>query len=362
MVKAIHHFGVWKFRYAIGLLGSFFNSRTRRDPGRILCIISGGLGDKLMSLPAIRCLRAQHPGAHFSVQYIGTAPPLVSREADEIVELSAGSYFARLKHAMQRFDLVFVSSIGVFDVWNELCVLLSRAPQRIGPRFHHVPQMLCVYNRSYVFGVAHETLVNFMAVGGKPSQGERRISYEIAQPRQQRDSGGCMTICFHVGCRKGGECKQWSPAHYNTLMQRLCNDGMEIRLVGDRGESLLMQQAAHGLPNAHIQVCGSADEFVNAVKDCQLIVGNDSGICHLAAACGVPTLTIMAATDPAKCAPFGPKAEVVTTLCDHAFCYWKNGPCSRCIDRIQPLEVENAIRSLLDLPANSWDVKTPQNH
>ena len=145
-------------------------------------------------------------------------------------------------------------------------------------------------------------------------------------------------------------------------MQRFCNDGMEIWLIGDQGEFLLMQHAARDLPNAHIKVCGSADEFVNAVKDCQLIVGNDSGICHLAAACGVPTLTIMAATDPAKCAPFGPKAEVVTTLCDHVFCYWKNSQCSRCIDRIQPVEVEKAIRSLLDLPANSWDVKAPRNH
>jgi ADP-heptose:LPS heptosyltransferase len=41
-----------------------------------------------------------------------------------------------------------------------------------------------------------------------------------------------------------------------------------------------------------------------------LYVGNDSGVTHLAAAAGAPTLALFGPTDPATWAPVGPRVEV----------------------------------------------------
>jgi ADP-heptose:LPS heptosyltransferase len=45
-----------------------------------------------------------------------------------------------------------------------------------------------------------------------------------------------------------------------------------------------------------------------------LYVGNDSGVSHLAAAAGAPTLALFGPTDPAVWAPVGPAVETVRSL------------------------------------------------
>jgi len=46
-------------------------------------------------------------------------------------------------------------------------------------------------------------------------------------------------------------------------------------------------------------------------RECRLFLGHDSGISHLAAACGVPCVLLFGPTDPATWAPPGPHVHVV---------------------------------------------------
>jgi len=67
------------------------------------------------------------------------------------------------------------------------------------------------------------------------------------------------------------------------------------------------------LPGA-IDLCGqlSLPEAAACLTRARLFVGNDSGLMHLAAAAGVPTVGIFGPTDPAVYAPIGPYAAAVT--------------------------------------------------
>jgi ADP-heptose:LPS heptosyltransferase len=79
--------------------------------------------------------------------------------------------------------------------------------------------------------------------------------------------------------------------------------------------------------------CDSLDDVARHLRAAQVYIGNDSGITHLAAACGVPVVAIFLATDPAVWAPRGELIEIVKR---------SDG------SSIQPDEVVGAVERLLE--------------
>jgi ADP-heptose:LPS heptosyltransferase len=330
----------WRARLPLAALSSILPKEARL-PRRVLCILSGGLGDKLMALPAVRLLRHTFPRAHFVLQFIGSPAPFFEYEADEVVRFRPEERGRRLRFAAGGYDVVFVSSAGVFDLWNEVCTLASRARIRMGPRYRHVPCTQTVYNRSFVYGSDHETVVNWLGAGVAAST-IGPLAYPLAQnlaPTRDRRGKDSRVIGLHVGSGPGGEKKRWPSNYYRELIQILSPNGISFLLIGSKDERPIMEEACIGIPRVSIQDCSSTDQFVDAVLQCDLVIGNDSGICHLSAALGLPVVTIMAATDPAKCAPVADCGEIVSVSCERGFCYWSGRRCIRCIDTIPPARV-----------------------
>ncbi len=66
-------------------------------------------------------------------------------------------------------------------------------------------------------------------------------------------------------------------------------------------------------------------EVAHILSSSALYLGNDSGITHLAAALGVPTLVIFKKTDPRIWRPFGPRVHVIDLR--HRFCFEQQNGC-----------------------------------
>lgn len=58
-------------------------------------------------------------------------------------------------------------------------------------------------------------------------------------------------------------------------------------------------------------------EVVSRLLQCKCYIGNDSGITHLAALLGIPTVAIFGASDPANWRPLGPTVKVVRAMPTH---------------------------------------------
>ncbi len=82
------------------------------------------------------------------------------------------------------------------------------------------------------------------------------------------------------------------------------------------------------------------------------VVGNDSGLCHLAAACGAPVVVLFGPTDPSHCAPWGPRVHVLRkdgvpcAPCFKRHCYTSGHPC---LVGIGPDQVWTELRSLISV-------------
>jgi heptosyltransferase-2 len=99
--------------------------------------------------------------------------------------------------------------------------------------------------------------------------------------------------------------KKWP--HFAPFIERLAGD---LPLVicpgpGEEAEAALHQAHAHVLPGVPLDV------YAALMARASLVVANDTGPGHLAAAVGAPLISVLGPTDPEHWAPWGPKVTVV---------------------------------------------------
>ncbi|HEX2491195.1 MAG TPA: glycosyltransferase family 9 protein, partial [Blastocatellia bacterium] len=91
------------------------------------------------------------------------------------------------------------------------------------------------------------------------------------------------------------------------------------------------------------------DELIGALDACDMLISNDTGPAHIAAALGRPALTIFGPTNEFETAPRGPRAELIRAEgVECARCMLRDCPIDhRCMTRIAPSEVfERALKLL----------------
>jgi heptosyltransferase-2 len=109
-----------------------------------------------------------------------------------------------------------------------------------------------------------------------------------------------------------GPGKQWPLEHYADVARALADGGATVCVLGGPRERPL---AAEIISHAgdHIRDLTDTDmrEAVLALKAADLAIANDSGLLHVAAAAGTPTIGIFGPTDPALWGPLNPLAAIV---------------------------------------------------
>jgi ADP-heptose:LPS heptosyltransferase len=119
-------------------------------------------------------------------------------------------------------------------------------------------------------------------------------------------------VALHPG--SGGAQKCWPRARYAELAERLLGRGYGVLILLGPAEAPCSAgwQAFAGRWSAAVCAANLDLPLVAALlRRCAAYVGNDSGVTHLAAALGVPTLAIFGPTDPGRWAPLGPRVRVL---------------------------------------------------
>jgi heptosyltransferase III len=117
---------------------------------------------------------------------------------------------------------------------------------------------------------------------------------------------GPGTVAIAPG--SGSAAKNWPMDAFVTLSGLLGEKGMRVAWVMGPAEERL------NLP-AGVQVWSGLPlpSLAASLARCGLYVGNDSGVTHLAAACGCPTVALFGATDPSTWAPRGRAVRIITS-------------------------------------------------
>ncbi len=167
--------------------------------------------------------------------------------------------------------------------------------------------------------------------------------------------GEPSSVLLHPGA--GSRRKRWPLDRFLTLARSLERAGLAPRfLLGPAEEDLAGALRGHRGACYPVLRAESLVDLAARLRSMLALVGNDSGVAHLAAFLGVPTVAVFGPSDPLRWEPAGPHVAVVRpgVGCDPCFevlprnC---DGDNPRCLYETWPDDVERALRRL---PVGPW--------
>jgi len=161
---------------------------------------------------------------------------------------------------------------------------------------------------------------------------------EAARWRQSNGLGSATAIALAPG--SVGSSKRWT--YYPEAARLLAERGFDVWIVGGPGEKALAAEiAAAGGRRVRDLTGGDLRNGILAMAAASVAISNDSGLMHVAAALGTPTMGIFGPTSPYHWAPLNGLAATVQTK--------TNVPCQPCH---RPVCRMNDHRCMRDIPAS----------
>jgi heptosyltransferase II len=324
---------------------------------KILVRATNWLGDAVMSLPALRALRTRFPNAQIAVLARPSVAALYEgeRSIDRVI-LLAGTPGARdwatkwqLGSRLRRedFDLAVLLP-NSFE--SAAIVRLSGARRRVGyardgrsalltdaiavPLPGEVPRHECYYylellRRAGLSQAGPMPVVTEILLDGLDAACARGAALFAA-----RGVSGPV-IGVNPGAAYGGA-KRWLPERFAAAARELAvRQGATVVIFGAAGEKDLCGEVAAACGGHNFAGSTTLREFIDMSAACRLCLANDSGAMHIAAAVGVPCVTVFGPTDETATGPVGASAVLVRKLVHCAPCKLRECPIDhRCMTRI----------------------------
>jgi heptosyltransferase-2 len=335
---------------------------------RILLRQVNWLGDAVLTLPALEALDRRFPHATITL----LAKPWVSGlfaghpAVDRVLEYRAGDAHRglrgrwRLAGSLRQagFDLAVLfpnSADAAIIPW------LAGIPRRVGypvegRRFlltHPVPRPSAMPGRHQV--EHYLDIVRALGGGGAPSL-RLPVAIEARQAAESllaRHGIGPedLAVALTPGSVYGGA-KRWAAERFAEVADGLAERcGARILLIGSPQERPMLDQVGARMRHPALNLGGETDlgTLVGILERARLLLSNDTGAMHVAAAVGTPVLAIFGPTDALATGPLGPRSRIVREPVPCSPCLLRECPIDhRCMNRIPAQRVLHEALDLLD--------------
>ena len=304
-------------------------ARRARHPVKILIVKPSSLGDVVQALPVLRLLKLAHPGAEIFWWVDSRYAPLLENDPDlsgvilferngwrsprRWLKLGQEILALRAHHFDLVIDLQCLARSGAFAWLANGGFLAGLDEPREGARgfydlivprpsfgTHAVDWYLAVLPH---LGVpVHK---QFIWMPGRP---------EVAQAVRNRwKPDGVRWVAVQPGARWPD--KRWPAEYFADLVRQLAADFPDVRfaVMGGKDERELGAGIAAAAPDRSLNLAGelTLPEMVEWLRLCAVMVTNDTGPMHVAAALGRPVLGLFGPTDPRRTGPYGQVEHVL---------------------------------------------------
>jgi heptosyltransferase-3 len=272
-------------------------------PMQTLIYHAGALGDLITTLPAMEWWRREHPE---TLMVLAGKPELASLArqggiVDEIWDVQSARWAALFNpdpapadfSAFHRFSdaiLFAADSSPLPQIMRQAGIerILRQAP------FPAIPGPIIQY---------HLSLFGDKAVLTNPQDPFEHFRAEFLKEEKLMGEGE-EEVMIHPG--SGSAQKNWPFDSFCQLAALLKNDGQRVIWIAGPAERQCPYPA---LASAILKA--DLNELARRLSTAPLYIGNDSGVTHLAAAMGCPTIALFGPTDPNVWAPSGPRVRII---------------------------------------------------
>lgn len=355
--------------------GSITSERLSQIDARHICVIKpSAFGDIVQSLPVLSTLRSRFPQARLAWVVKRQWAELIEghRDLDELIAFDPSAGFAAWRSFLRdlrsrQFDLV-LDLQGLFR--TGVMTWATRAPIRVGLETAREGANLacnCVLPGTSKLVPAHARYRRVAeAIDPGLSVFEPRLPLRdehVEWARTQLRPLASPRVALHIGA--AWPTKRWPVGKFAAVaMLAVQHFNASLVLVGGPGDAR-DGQALEGMldetsRSRTVNLIGKSSlaQLMAVLANVDLMVSNDSGPMHLAAALNTPTLGIFTCTDPDRSGPGGQGHEMVSTqvICRASYrkrCPYRGSQHMACLEELDVERVWQSCRALLERTARS---------
>ncbi len=318
---------------------------NRLQPFRILIRASNWLGDSVMSVAAVRAIKRGRPDARVTVLVpakIAAVWRLVP-EVDEVLSLGKMSLPAvrRLLRAQAPFDVgvIFPNSLRTaLELW------LGGVSRRVGYAGHSrswlLPQVVVPPVRR---GPPPHQVEHYLDLARSLGVDAKAEEIAVTQPTPMVLSSSRFGLCPGA---EYGPAKRWLPERFAETAASL---GGHWMLFGTTKDEAVGAQIAASLGENCTNLIGrtTLEELIEELRQCALLLTNDTGTMHLATLLGVPVVAVFGSTEPSLTGPLGRCSVVLRHQVECSPCFLRECPLDfRCMKAVSAAEAVSAAKTL----------------
>ncbi len=343
----------------------------------ILCIRLDYLGDVLMCTPAIRALRTSLPNRKITLltSASGAAAAPFIPEVDAVISYAAPWMKSSQSHAVAA-DFLFMEQLR--DRKFDAAVIFTTYSQSSLPA-----AMLC-----YLSGIplrlahCHENPYQLLTDWIPDPEPDKQLRHEVQRQLDLVAAIGCFTdnqqLSFQVSesdrcwmqqrlqaigiapgqpwilCHPGATAasRRYPARHWIAITRELaCQSGLAVVFTGGGDdEAALIGQIREAAGGLAFSIAGELDlgKLGAAISLASVVVANNTGPAHMAAALGTPLVNLYALTNPQH-TPWQAKSAVLFHDVACRFCYKSTCPQGHhhCLNKVEPMQVVSAVHAML---------------
>ncbi len=308
---------------------------------KILIVAPSWIGDSILAQPLFIRLHQRHPGLQLDVLAPAWTRQLYERmsEVRRVIDnpFAHGEFKLRERWRLGRRLAA--------EAYDQAIVLPNSWKSALTPFFAGIPV------RTGFLGEARWALINrvhpldetaapqlaqrYAQLAEEPGESPQQalpqphLSSTPAQQAAARAALGLPAAIAPVVFCPGAEfgpAKRWPAQHFASLARRLA---APVWLIGSDKDQGLGDEIEARSAGAARNLCGrtTLEQAIDLIAGARLVIANDSGLMHVAAALDRPLIALYGSSSPAYTPPLSPHAAIVSLAL----------PCSPCFQRVCPL-------------------------
>jgi len=281
-------------------------------PRRFLIIRLSAMGDVLLTTPAVRMLKKRFPDSRIDFLVKARFAPLLQENPglNRVLAFSGNGRPAEFFHLLRdirrrKYDVV-ADLQG--NVRSFLFSRLSGARIIVRPRLMRIKRFFLVRWHYDLYGDAPPVPLRYLRAlklfgveddgGGMdlkvPDLAQKRISGILRQHNMESHDNSLLVLAPGAGRRT----KQWLPQRYAEVGTYFNKHGMQTIIAGGEGDADICRKVASMTAGKVLNMCGelSISETAALVSRAAVMIANDTGVMHMAAAMQVPLVALFGPT------------------------------------------------------------------
>lgn len=339
--------------------------QTQHHDAKILIIAPSWIGDAVLSQPLLARLGSQRPGSVIDVFAPKWVLPVYRRMPEVAATIENPFGHGQLALGQRRRLGRALGQNG----YDRAYILPNSLKSALVPWFAGIRTRVG-YSGELRYGLLTDRrkldeqrlplMVERFAWLAQPAHST--LERPVAQPRLQVTAGEfnglCARLevappkrlaCFCPGA-EFGPAKRWPSEHFAALARQLAARGFAVWLLGSQADRPVGDEIAQASDGTATNLCGttSLDEAVVLLSGARLVVTNDSGLMHVAAALDRPTIAIYGSSSPAFTPPLSASARVVKLDLACSPCFARKCPLQHfdCMVKLDPAKVMQQVTAL----------------